>query len=112
VRIRSIQKRAADRGLVPGPILASSVEAERNLMLELARLPDVIDRTAELRAPNHLAEYAHSLAVVWNRFYDACHILDEPDAGRQASWLALADLTLRALSTSLDVLGIEVPDRM
>jgi arginyl-tRNA synthetase len=49
---------------------------------------------------------------VWNRFYDACHILDEPDAGRQASWLSLADLTLRALSTSLDVLGIEVPDRM
>ena len=86
--------------------------AERNLMLELARLPDVIDRTADLRAPNHLAEFAHSLAAVWNRFYDSCHILDEPDARRQASWLALADLTLRALSTSLDLLGIEVPDRM
>jgi len=112
VRIRSIQRRAADRGLEPGPILAPSVEAERNLMLELARLPDVIDRTAELRAPNHLAEYAHSLAAVWNRFYDACHILDEPDTRRQASWLALADLTLRVLSTSLDLLGIEVPDRM
>jgi arginyl-tRNA synthetase len=112
VRIRSIQRRAADRGLEPGPVHAPSVEAERNLMLELARLPDVIDRTAELRAPNHLAEYAYSLTAVWNRFYDACHILDEPDAGRQASWLSLADLTLRALSTSLDVLGIEVPDRM
>jgi arginyl-tRNA synthetase len=112
VRIRSIQRRAAGRGLEPGPIVTPSVEAERNLMLELARLPDVIDRTAELRAPNHLAEFAHSLAAVWNRFYDSCHILDEPDARRQASWLALADLTLRALSTSLDVLGIEVPDRM
>ena len=112
VRIRSIQRRAAGRGLEPGPIVAPSVAAERNLMLELARLPDVIDRTAELRAPNHLAEFAHSLAAVWNRFYDSCHILDEPDARRQASWLALADLTLRALSTSLDLLGIEVPDRM
>jgi arginyl-tRNA synthetase len=112
VRVRSIQRRARERGLQPGPILAPSVEAERNLMLEIARLPDVIDRTTELRAPNHLAEYAYSLAAVWNRFYDACHILDEPDSARQGSWLALADLTLRTLTTSLDLLGIEVPDRM
>jgi arginyl-tRNA synthetase len=112
VRIRSIQRRAAERGLEPGPILAPSVDAERNLILELTRFPDVIDRTAELRAPNHLAEFAYSLAAVWNRFYDACHILDEPDSRRQASWLALADLTLRTLSTSLDILGIDVPDRM
>jgi arginyl-tRNA synthetase len=112
VRIRSIQRRAADRDLTPGPILAPTVEADRNLMLELSRLPDVIDRTAELRAPNHLAEFAYSLAAVWNRFYDACHILDEPDSKRQSSWLALADLTLRTLTTSLDLLGIEVPDRM
>ena len=112
VRIRSIQRRADDRGLQAGPILPPSADAERNLMLELARLPDVIERTAELRAPNHLAEFAYSLAAVWNRFYDACHILDEPDPARQAAWLALADLTLRTLTTSLDLLGIEVPDRM
>jgi len=112
VRIRSIQRRAAERGLEPGPVLPPGVDAERNLMLELARLPDVIGRTAELRAPNHLAEYAYSLAAVWNRFYDSCHILDEPDPGRRASWLALADLTLRTLATSLDLLGIEIPDRM
>ena len=112
VRIRSIQRRAADRGLEVGGILPPTVEAERNLMLELARFPDVVERAAELRAPNHLAEFAYSLAAVWNRFYDLCHILDEPDPGRQASWLALADVTLRTLATSLDLLGIEIPDRM
>jgi arginyl-tRNA synthetase len=112
VRIRSIQKKASDRDLQPGPILPPIAEPERNLMLELARLPDVIERTAALRAPNHLAEFAYGLAAVWNRFYDACHILDEPDPARQASWLALADVTLRTLSTSLDLLGIEIPDRM
>jgi arginyl-tRNA synthetase len=112
IRIQSIQRRAAERGLARGRILSPKVAAERNLMLELARFPDVIERTAELRAPNHLAEFSHSLAAVWNRFYDACHILDEPDKQRQASWLGLADVTLRTLATSLDVLGIEIPDRM
>jgi arginyl-tRNA synthetase len=112
VRIRSIQRKASELGLGTGPIVPPTVEAERNLMLELGRLSDVLDRTAELRSPNHLAEYAYSLTAVWNRFYDSCRILDEPDPARRGSWLTLADLTLRTMTTSLDLLGIEIPDRM
>jgi arginyl-tRNA synthetase len=88
------------------------VEAERDLMLALLRLSDVVERAAELRAPNHIAEFAYQVASTWNRFYDTCHILDEEDPGRQASWLTLADWTLRSLTTLLDLLGIEVPERM
>lgn len=112
VRIRSIQRKAADRGLVGGTLLPPVVEAERDLMLALLRLSDVIERSAELRAPNHIAEFAYQVASAWNRFYDTCHILDEEDPGRQASWLTLAGWTLRSLTTLLDLLGIEVPERM
>ncbi|HSL26988.1 MAG TPA: arginine--tRNA ligase [Acidimicrobiia bacterium] len=112
VRIRSIQRRAAGRDLPTGPILPPVQAADRELMLELARLPEIMGRAAELRAPNHLAEYAFVLASAWNRFYDHCHILDEADPSRQASWLSLAHLTLRALTLLLDLLGIEVPERM
>lgn len=112
VRIRSIQRKAADRGLVGGTLLPPVVEAERDLMLALLRLSDVIERSAALRAPNHIAEFAYQVASAWNRFYDTCHILDEEDPGRQASWLTLAGWTLRSLTTLLDLLGIEVPERM
>jgi len=112
VRIRSIQRKAADRGLDGGALLPPVVEAERDLMLALLRLSDVVERAAELRAPNHIAEFAYQVASAWNRFYDTCHILDEEDPGRQASWLTLADWTLRSLTTLLDLLGIEVPERM
>ncbi|HUO45920.1 MAG TPA: arginine--tRNA ligase [Acidimicrobiia bacterium] len=112
VRIRSIQRKAEERGLRPGNLLPPQVDAERNLMLELLRLPEVVSRAADLRAPNHIAEYAYQLAAAWNRFYDRCHILDEKDPARQASWLALADWSLRALTRLLDLLGIEVPERM
>jgi arginyl-tRNA synthetase len=81
-------------------------------MLELLHFPEVIDRAIELRAPNHVAEYAHTLAGQWNRFYDQCHILSEADPTRQASWLSLARWTGSALETLLHLLGIEVPDRM
>lgn len=112
VRVRSILRKASEAGLEPGPLLAPSRDVERDLILDLLRLPEVIDRSIELRAPNHVAEFAYGLATQWNRFYDQCHILSEPDADRRASWLTLAGLTERSLEALLGLLGISVPDRM
>jgi arginyl-tRNA synthetase len=112
VRIQSILRRAAERGLQPGQILAPTVAQERDLMLRLVRLPEVIGRAVDLRAPNTITEYAYEVATEFNRFYEACHILSEADPARQASWLALVDLTLRTLRDLLDLLGIEIPERM
>ena len=81
-------------------------------MVTVAMFPEAVERAIEGRAPNHVAEYAYGLATDFNRFYDVCHILREEDAGRQASWLTLVTLTLATLERSLELLGIEVPDRM
>jgi arginyl-tRNA synthetase len=112
VRIQSLLRRAAERGLEPGPIVAPTVGPERGLVLRLVRLPEVIERAVDLRAPNTVTEYAYELATDFNRFYEACHILSEEDPVRQASWLALVDVTLRVLRVLLDLLGIEIPERM
>ena len=112
VRIKSIHRKAAEQGVAAGAIVEPSVDVERDLILELMNLPEVIKRSIDLRAPNHVADYAHVLAGRFNRFYDACHILSESDPQRQASWLALSEWTLGALSRLLDLLGIVVPDRM
>lgn len=112
VRIKSILRRAEEQGIVTGPIIAPSGGVERELMLELLHAPEVLERSIALRAPNHIAEYAYTVAGRFNRFYDACHILTETDAGRQSSWLALAGWTLSTLERLLYLLGIEVPDRM
>lgn len=110
VRIASILRKSGDERI--GPVMAAAGDADRMLMLHLSRFPEIVQRTIWLRAPNHLAEYAYELSQVFNRFYEECHILSEPDEDRRASWLGLAELTRRTLVTSLDLLGIEVPDRM
>lgn len=112
VRIKSILRRAAVDGLSAGHFRQPTIPVERDLMLELLRFPEVVQRSIDLRAPNHVAEYAYLVAGAWNRFYDTCHILSEPDPTRQASWLALARWTETTLETLLRLLGIEVPDRM
>jgi arginyl-tRNA synthetase len=112
VRIKSILRRASEAGIAAGEFIDPTAPAERMLMLRLVRLPEVLDRSATLRAPNVIAEYAYDIATDFSRFYEQCHILNEPDPKRQASWLALVELTLAVLDRLLDLLGIEVPDRM
>ncbi len=111
-RAGSLLAKAAERGWSPGPAADPEHMAERQLILELTRLPEVVDRALAARAPNHLAEYAFDLAGRFNRFYDACHVLTEGDPGRRASWLTLVDTTRRQLVLVLGLLGIEVPERM
>ena len=112
VRIKSILRRAEEVGLAPGPLTPPAVGVERELVLDLLRFPEVIQRAIDLRAPNHLADFAYGVAGRFNRFYDSCHILSEPDPDRQGSWLALSAWALDVLNRLLDLLGIEIPERM
>ena len=85
---------------------------ERKLILQLLSLGDVLKAAEDKRAPNMLCEYAFELAQNFSRFYGEHHILSEPDQGLKASRLGLCTLVLAVLTGVLDLLGIEVPERM
>jgi len=112
VRAKSIVQKALEHGLSVGPLGLPADETERALLLKLAELPDTIQQTYAERAPNYLAEYAHTLAALFNRFYHGHHILSEANPAQQASWLALTEYTISVLALGLDLLGIETPARM
>lgn len=112
VRMKSILQKAAERGFAPGAFMAPASASERDLVFALLRLPDVVHNTFAARAPSYLAEYAHDLAVAFNRFYTEHHILSETDGDRRAAWLALVALTAKTLEQSLNMLGLDVPNRM
>ncbi|MEZ5227968.1 MAG: arginine--tRNA ligase [Acidimicrobiales bacterium] len=112
VRTRSVLAKAADAGFVPGALIAPTHDAERALALVLLQWPEIVARSLEGFAPNTVAEFAYEVAGAFNQFYDACHILSEPNPAVRDSWLALVDLTHRLLVEVLDVLTIEVPERM
>ena len=71
-----------------------------------------LDLALRKRGPNHICDFVYNLAQAFSRFYDKCHILREEDPARRASWLALAELCLRQFRLALDLLAIEVPERM
>ena len=47
-----------------------------------------------------------------NKFYHDVKIITEPDEEKQASYVALIDLTRGVLETCIDLLGFSAPERM
>ncbi len=111
VRIKSILRKAEERGFTPGPILPPT-ERERELLLAMLALPEALEAAYRKRAPNFICEFVYTLAQAFSRFYQNCHILSEENPALRASWLALAALCLRQFELTLTLLGIEIPERM
>ncbi|MBV8799253.1 MAG: arginine--tRNA ligase [Alphaproteobacteria bacterium] len=112
VRMRSILAKAAEAGPAPEMRVILSTPAERALILQLLMLPSAMAGAEHNRAPNILCDYVFTLAQIFNRFYTEHHIMSEKDEGVRSSRLALVRLTLSVLTKGLNLLGIEVPDRM
>jgi arginyl-tRNA synthetase len=112
VRIKSILRKAEERGYAAGDLVRPTSDAERAVFLEIAKLPDAVHAAFDARAPNHLADYAYQLATLFNRFYKDHHILREENVAQRSSWLSLVSVTARVLELVLDLLGIRVPERM
>jgi len=110
VRVKSLLRRAAEDGVLPGPI-AVAEPAERDLVLALDAFDHALAEAYDKKAPHFVAEHAYRLAGSFSKFYAACPILSAaPDV--RASRLALATTSLAQLELALDLLGIATPDRM
>jgi len=94
------------------PRIALTHPAERALGLRLLRLPETLELAGSELKPNILADYLFDLANAYSSFFEECPVLKAESDERRASRLALIDLTARTLKFGLNLLGIEVVDRM
>jgi arginyl-tRNA synthetase len=111
VRIKSLLRKAAEAGYADAAMNVTS-DSERNLALALLRLADAVALAQSRRAPNVLCDHAFEVAQAYSRFYGEHHIMSEADAGVRGARLALCRAALAQLILVLDLLGIEVPERM
>lgn len=109
-RIRSILRKQ-NSGLQGVQITSVSEVAERNLLLKIMQLSEVVDMVARDCYPNLLCNYLYELAGMFMRFYESCPIL-KADAHLRDSRLALSALTAATLHQGLDLLGIETLEKM
>jgi arginyl-tRNA synthetase len=121
VRIRGIRRKGAESSSSHGSVSRESLKkllegAEGaefwELLLLNGSLDYAMDAAIGAQEPAFVTKYAFQLAQAFNNFYHKHHILSEADEQKRAFLLGLTELVERQLIKSLQVLGIESPDKM
>ena len=114
-RVRSI---FAKGGFEPASVRASGAKialthpAERALGIQLLRFAEALADTEADYMPHHLTAYLYDLARSYSAFFENCPVLRAETDELRASRLLLCDLTARTIRTGLDLLGIQVVEKM
>ena len=88
-----------------------STEQERELIKQVALLPEEIRLAARDYDPSRINKYVTELAARFHRFYTACRIKGAEEGILNAR-LCLADTVRCVIALSLSVIGVSAPEKM
>lgn len=91
--------------------LELSEPAELNLAKKLTQFAETVPLILDEFRPNILANYLYELAGSFHLFFESCPVL-KSEGATQLARLTLCAITAEVLEKGLDLLGIEVPNRM
>ena len=93
-------------------LLLISMPQERSLALALLQFSEALTRVAADFRPNFLTGYLFELAGRYSDFFEHCPVLKAETDELRISRLLLCDLTARTLERGLNLLGIDIVERM
>ena len=114
-RIRSILRKAQDAGIVLSEELPTDVEIstkEEEIIQRLADFRGVVEAAGEDYSPSGIANYCYELVKLYNQFYHEFQILREEDAAKRNFRLILSRNVAKVVRLGMELLGIEMPERM
>lgn len=85
---------------------------EEALLKTLYKFPEVVAKAAEKLSPNTLCTYLFDLSQKFNAFYGTCRILQAESAEIKNSRLLLTAAAAQVIKNGLNLLGIEVLEKM
>ena len=112
-RICSILRKAAEQGYeVSLPRNAELSLKEIRLVQLLSSYTRKVSEAADALSPALIANYCYELAKEFNQYYHDTGILKEADADLRSMRLALISAIASVLRRGMNILGIELPERM
>ena len=114
-RIRSIMRKAEAEGFVLPSVLPDTLplnEKEVQLIQKLNSFETVVEQAGKDYSPSGIANYCYELTKDFNQFYHDYSILNAESTEAKTLRLALAKNVAKTIKNSMQLLGIEVPERM
>lgn len=114
-RIKSVLRKAAEQEINFDAGLNTSLvisEKESYLIQLLSAFPAVVKEAGTEFSPALIANYEYELVKEFNQFYHDFSILKEENEALKQFRLVLAASVAKVIKTGMQLLGIEVPERM
>ena len=112
VRIQSVLRKAGDFDATIAGNYFEFVLEEREIIQQLYQYPSVIEESALQYDPSAIANYAYALAKNYHRFYHEHSILKADDLAVRSFRLCMSKAVGSVLNHSMNLLGIEMPEKM
>ena len=118
VRIKSVLRKAEGEKLGKLEIVKLAADygpiqpQEKELISQLYRFPDAINSAATDYDPSAVANYCYDLAKAFHKFFTDLSILKAESEEAKAFRLRLCEAVANVLKTGMELLGIEMPERM
>jgi arginyl-tRNA synthetase len=112
-RIRSLFRKVDETKMATINSTAFSFsEVEKNMLRTLYEFPSVVTAAGMTYNPGLIANYVYDLAKEFNAFYQEIPIFKEKDENLRIFRLQLSQFTANVIKNGMNLLGIDVPDRM
>ena len=111
-RIQSVLRKAASEKIEITNYKSQIAPKELSLIQRLTDYPSIVRQAGDDFSPAVICNYAYALACDFNSFYHDLSILNEPDTAQRALRLLLAKNVAKVIRSAMNLLGIEVPERM
>lgn len=110
-RAKSILRKAGELNAIPNFSELTSKEAFE-LVKTLGNFQDAILDAIDKLEPSIVTRYVIDVAKGFNKFYNAHNIMNTEDKGLKAARLKMVEASCQVIKNALDLLGIEVVEKM
>lgn len=113
-RTRSLLRKAAEKNIAPNAdVIPAEFHPKERTILKIAYdFPVVVAEAAKNLSPAVIANYAYELAKEFNNFYQQVPILRDAEQQQIVFRLGLSEFVGNILKNAMQLLGIDVPERM
>lgn len=112
VRMNSLLKKAQEANINYNQINILKTENERKILIAMLDLKRIIKKSFENYSLNEICEYLYKITNLYNNFYAENKVLTEENIDVKNSWLALTKLIFDNNKFLLNILGINIPEKM
>ena len=120
-RIRSLVEKARVAGEAPeapltpeAAVRLDNAHSDREVALirQLSEYPSIVAEAGKSFSPALIANYVYELVKGYNSFYHDCPVLREEDDSIRHTRLYISRIVADIIARAMDLLGIEMPERM